>query len=209
MGTAQNRKVYGRHGVVGAQYGVSFTNLAKLRKRIKTDQALAEQLWATKNHDARVLATMIADPEAIRAGTLDRWVRDLDSYPVVDAFSALAARTPFAAVRRDRWRRSRMEFVAAAGWNMVAIAAGANGISDAYFVDRINEIEADIRRAKNRVRHAMNHSLIAIGVRSTRLERLALAAAKRIGPVAVDHGATSCKTPDATASIKKTKARRK
>ena len=41
MGTAQNRKVYGRHGVVGAQYGVSFTNLAKLRKRIKTDQALA------------------------------------------------------------------------------------------------------------------------------------------------------------------------
>ena len=63
LGTAQNRKVYGSHGVTGAMFGVSYANLGKLRKEIKVDHKLAEQLWASRNHDARVLATMIADSE--------------------------------------------------------------------------------------------------------------------------------------------------
>jgi hypothetical protein len=50
----------------------------------------------------------------------------------------------------------------------------------------------------------MNMALIAIGVRSAGLRKLALAAAKRIGKVEVDHGDTSCKTPDAAAYIAKT-----
>ena len=53
----------------------------------------------------------------------------------------------------------------------------------------------------------MNSALISIGVRNSKLERKALAAAKRIGKVEVDHGETSCKTPDATAYIKKTVAK--
>jgi len=32
MGTAQNRKIYGRHGVETEMYGVSFANLGQLRK---------------------------------------------------------------------------------------------------------------------------------------------------------------------------------
>jgi len=80
MGTSQNRKVYGRHGVGAEMYGVSFANLGKLKKKIKTDQALAEELWASGNHDARVLATMIADPAALKSRQLDTWARDLDSY---------------------------------------------------------------------------------------------------------------------------------
>ncbi len=37
MGTAQNRKAYTRHGIMGEQYGVSFANRGKLTKPIKTD----------------------------------------------------------------------------------------------------------------------------------------------------------------------------
>ena len=48
-GTAQNRKVYARHGAGENMFGVSFSNQEKLRKQIKTDHALAEQLWATGN----------------------------------------------------------------------------------------------------------------------------------------------------------------
>ena len=80
MGTAQNRKVYPRHGVKGELFGVSWADLGKLKKEIKADQALAEALWTTGNHDARILATMIAEPAAMKAATLDSWARDLDNY---------------------------------------------------------------------------------------------------------------------------------
>jgi hypothetical protein len=55
----------------------------------------------------------------------------------------------------------------------------------------------------------MNQAVIGIGVRNDALRRLAVAAAKRIGKVEVDHGETGCKTPDAAAYIEKTVAYRK
>jgi hypothetical protein len=54
----------------------------------------------------------------------------------------------------------------------------------------------------------MNNTLVAIGVRSPRLTKPALASAKRIGKVDIDHGETGCKTPDATEYIKKALAHR-
>jgi hypothetical protein len=54
------------------------------------------------------------------------------------------------------------------------------------------------------VRDAMNSALIAIGIRNSHLEELALSAAQRIGKVEVDHGKTNCKTPDAAAYIRRT-----
>ena len=53
----------------------------------------------------------------------------------------------------------------------------------------------------------MNSALI--GIRNRALEQKALAAAKRIGQVEVDHGETGCKTPDAAAYIRKAVERRK
>jgi hypothetical protein len=50
----------------------------------------------------------------------------------------------------------------------------------------------------------MNLTVICIGIRNAALRKLALASAKRIGKVEVDHGDTNCKTPDAAAYIKKT-----
>jgi len=52
----------------------------------------------------------------------------------------------------------------------------------------------------------MNTALIAIGVYKPNLTDKAMETAKRIGKVEVDHGDTSCKTPDAIAYIKKTLA---
>jgi hypothetical protein len=49
----------------------------------------------------------------------------------------------------------------------------------------------------------MNSALIAIGIRNPKLQKLALAVAKEIGEVEVDHGDTSCKTPDAAEYILK------
>ncbi|HEX7343423.1 MAG TPA: DNA alkylation repair protein, partial [bacterium] len=70
-------------------------------------------------------------------------------------------------------------------------------------------IEREIHRSKNRVREAMNGALIAIGMRNEKLQKQAIAAARRIGKVVVDHGETGCKTPDAEAYILKAAARSK
>jgi len=35
LGTAQNRKVYARHGVTGDAYGVSYAHLGQLKKKIR------------------------------------------------------------------------------------------------------------------------------------------------------------------------------
>ena len=54
----------------------------------------------------------------------------------------------------------------------------------------------------------MNGALIAIGVRSPGLEQQALKVAAVIGKVEVDHGDTSCETPDAAAYIARTLAKK-
>jgi len=60
-GTAETRKTYARHGVGPNMFSFSYSTFGKLTRAIKRDHALALGLWTSGNHDARVLATMIAD----------------------------------------------------------------------------------------------------------------------------------------------------
>jgi 3-methyladenine DNA glycosylase AlkD len=209
-GTAQNRKVYRRHGVDDPLYGVSYAIQGKLAKQNKNDTELAIGLWETGNHDARILAAMIADPREIRSSRLNAWVRDLENYVLTDAFPDLVGQSPFARTKMRKWIRSGKEFVGAAGWGVLArLARQDSELTDEELEGYLETIEDEIHCRKNRARHFMNSALISIGVRNPRLERKALAAAKRIGKVEVDHGETSCKTPDAITYIKKTVARRR
>jgi 3-methyladenine DNA glycosylase AlkD len=208
-GTAQTRKVYARHGVAGDQYGVSFAELKKLKKAIKTDHDLARELWATGNHDARVLACMVADPDAFTSRELDAWARDLDSYVVTDAFVSVVAKSPHRDRKFAAWKDRKGEWPAAAAWGVFcALAMHEDDRPDAFFLEQLAAIEAEIHSRPNRVRHNMNQAVICIGIRNGALKRKAVAAAKRIGRVEVDHGDTSCKTPDPVAYIEKTLAHR-
>ena len=94
LGTEQTRKTYRRHGVDDNMYGVSYAHLATLKKRIKSNHALAQQLWASGNHDARILATMIAVPAQMDAALLEAWAHDLGNYVVTDALAGLASGSP-------------------------------------------------------------------------------------------------------------------
>ena len=197
-GTEQNRKIYPRHGVTSPLFGVSFADLRKLRKQIGVDHAVALSLWDSGNHDARMLATMVADPGEMSRRDLDRWANATDNYVLSDAVAELAARTEHFDSRADKWTRSRREFTAHAGWNLVAAQAMAtDDRPDGYFVERLQTIEATMADAPNRTRHAMHMTLIAIGGRSKGLRRRAAATTKRLGTPVVDHGQTSCTTPDA------------
>ena len=205
LGTEQNRKVYRRHGVIGYQFGVSFTNLKRIAKSIGCNTSLAEMLWCSGVHDARVLATMVADGQSVRECLLNRWLADLDNYILTDAFSDLVGRSSFALTKADAWSGSTQEWVGAAGWNLVArLALHDSSLEDSYFLAKLADIEKHIHQRPNRTRYSMNNALIAIGVRNPELEQASLAVSDQIGKVQVNHGETSCKTPDARAYILKT-----
>jgi 3-methyladenine DNA glycosylase AlkD len=210
MGTAQNRRVYARHGAGQNQFGVSFANLNKLARKINKDHALAEALMRTGNQDARMLATMIADPALMDARQLDAWVKTIDYYVLADVFARnVASKSRFARQKAGQWSKSRSDFIGQVGWDLLGLLAmNDDAVPEEEFEARIRQIEARIHRAGNRTRHAMNMALIAIGMRSPRLKKLALAAASRIGKVEVDHGDTGCKTPDAAAYLAKVYERR-
>ena len=216
-GSAQTRKTYGRHGVQGPMFGVSYQHLGTLKKAIKTDHSLAMELWASGNHDARILATMIADPLLMTGSVIDRWLKELDNHVQGGAFSTLVSGSPLALKKAEKWRDSKRELVSYCGWSVTSLLAMrpdgtdeqlARRLDDEMFAPLVEVIEKQIHGAPNRTRYAMNQTLIAIGVRSDKLRKLALPAAKRIGKVEVDHGDTSCKTPDAAAYIAKTVAHR-
>ncbi|MCI0488906.1 MAG: DNA alkylation repair protein [Blastocatellia bacterium] len=209
-GTEQNRKIYRRHGVAGDLYGVSYSNLGKLKKAIKIDHDLAEKLWATGNQDARVLATMIADSSRASDRLLNAWAKDLSNYVLTDAFSGFVMRTPFVRKKMEQWIGSKKEWTGRIGWQLLAYLAMKDAeLPDEFFESHLEVIERDIHKGKNRVKDAMNSALIAIGMRNNKLKKEALSVAKKIGKVEVDHGETSCKTPDAAEYIRKASKRKK
>lgn len=209
LGKEQTRKTYRRHGVQGALFGVLGGDMKKLHKQIKVNHPMALSLWATGNYDARIFALLIADPQQADETTLDAWARELDSYPLSDAFSAYVVRTPFARQKLEEWTQSDVEWVGQAGWNLLArTALDDQTLPDDFFLPYLDIIRSDIHNRKNRVRQSMNGALIAMGGRNPALEQAAIAAAQHIGKVHVDHGDTDCKTPDAVSYIQKMKARR-
>lgn len=206
QGTAQNRKIYARHGIHEPMFGVSVADLKALAKRIKVDQSLAEELWATGNHDCRILATMIAAPAKVSKKTLTAWAKDVPDRCLAAELARVASRSPFAVELCSKWCASKREPEVWAGWATVAALAveeqGSDEL-DELFDACLDVIEQHLQASPNFTRYQMNGALIAIGGRNAKLKKRALAAAKKIGKVEVDHGETSCQTPAAAAYIEK------
>jgi 3-methyladenine DNA glycosylase AlkD len=210
-GTAQTRKTYARHGIGPNMYGVSYAFLGALAKKIKTNQPLAEELWKTGNHDCCALALKIADPTTVKKSTLVAWGKTPGNHCVCGDMGKFVAATPYAVELSSKWCASKNILEQQLGWTTIAALAVAaeDDELDELFATCLAAIEAQIDAAANYTRYTMNNALIAIGGRNEPLKKLALAAAKRIGQVEVDHGDTSCKTPDAVTYIQKIWARKK
>lgn len=208
-GTAAARATYKRHGSGDRTFGASFADIRALHKKLKTNTPLARELWQSGMYEARYLATLITDPESVDEAQLDAWARDLDNYSIADAFAEMVAKTSIARAKAEHWMAADDEPLETAGWRVLAqLAMHDASLPDSYFEPRLAEIESRIHTAKNRVRHQMNGTLIAIGSRSAAMAAKATAAATRIGKVHVDHGDTACKTPDAGPYIAKMRARK-
>jgi len=209
LGTEQNRKTYSRHGASPPMFGVSFANLRKLAKKIKVDHDLAVRLWHSGNMDARTLAASVADPARLSPEEAEAWVGETTCHGLLDelVFNTIA-KAPYADKKLQVWIDSPREYVGRAGWLLVAVKAGARWGAAADYPALISRIEREIHSSPNRKKEAMNTALISIGIYQPEWRDLVMAAAERIGKVVVDHGDTSCKTPDARAYITKALARK-
>src|ERR1700681_1080574 len=115
-GKEETPKTYRRHGAGEDCYGVSTPDLKFLQKKIKGDHALAVALWASGNHEARILATMTADPQKLDGAALDAWAAGLSNYIETGYLGELAAKSPAAREVMKRWIESDREWLASAGW---------------------------------------------------------------------------------------------
>jgi 3-methyladenine DNA glycosylase AlkD len=209
LGRPGTARIYARHGVSDPALGVSYASLGKLVRGLGTDHELALELWETGVHEARVLATRIADPERLTRARATRWLKDASDYVVTDAVSGLAARAPDAPAWAERWTRSRHEWTSAAGWNVIAVLVMDGRLSAATARSCLVRIRREIAGAPNRTRFSMNGALISIGGSLPELTGRALQAARAIGPVEIEHGQTGCKTPDAVGYIPRMVERRR
>jgi 3-methyladenine DNA glycosylase AlkD len=165
LGTEQTVKY---SGIGENQYGVSYANLETLRKRIKQDDPLAVQLWETCNHDARILATLIADPSRMDEVRIEAWTGSLENYTQADALVKLLGKTPAVRPLAERWVDSPDEWLSRLGWHLLAgLAMNDVALPDSYFVPYLARIEEKIQTAPNRTREGI--ALIAIGIRSAHL----------------------------------------
>jgi hypothetical protein len=121
------------------------------------------------------------------------------------------ARSPIAESTMRAWMKSKDEFRREMGYGIfgVRLKDEASSIDDADAEKVLATIEKQIHRSPNWARYAMNGAVISIGVFKPALRKKAIAAAKRIGKVEVDHGETHCKTPDAAAYIEKAAKRKR
>ena len=211
LGKPQTAAIYRRQGSGDNVFGVLTSDITKLAKKIKRDDALAKDLWKTGNAEARILALQIADPAKLTRPAADKLVKDGPAHAVGWYLTELVARSPIADDTMRAWMTSKDESFREMGYGILGkrLREDPNSVSDAAAAKILATIEKEIHGSPNWARYAMNSALIGIGVNKPALRKKAIEAARRIGKVEVDHGETYCKTPDAAPYIEKAAKRKR
>ena len=173
-----------RFGIRGANMlgGPNLPNIRRIGKRLGRDPALAEELWASGVHEARLLATLLADPQGFPRERAEAWALDLESWDVCDQLCGnLLDRTPFADDLVTDWTGRPEEFVKRAGFALIAaMAVHDKGAPDERFAGFLVLIVRDATDRRNFVRKAVNWALREIGKRNLALNAAAIETARRI-----------------------------
>ncbi len=179
----------------GDDHGINLSRMRTLATRIKTDQPLAKELWATGDTAARLLALLICAPKQFTADELDAMLRQTQPPKVNDWFvNYVAKKTPLAEELRLRWFDDSDPTVAAAAWSLttVRVAKDAEGLDLDHLLDLI---ERDLKEAPKRLQWAMNETLANIGIFHPDLRARALAIGERLQVLADYPTAPGCTSP--------------
>jgi 3-methyladenine DNA glycosylase AlkD len=148
----------------GDDHGVNLSKLRELAKRLKANQDLARELWATDDTAGRLLALLICRPKAFERAELDLMLREARSPKVHDwLVNYVVKKSPHAEELRTAWSADPDPVVASAGWALTTerVAKKPEGLDLAALLD---VIEAEMKDAPERLQWAMNHCLAQIGI---------------------------------------------
>ncbi|TET46326.1 DNA alkylation repair protein [candidate division TA06 bacterium] len=162
--------------------GVSIPDLRKMAKSIGKNHGLALRVWKTKIHEARILSSMIDEPERVTEKQMESWVKDFDSWDLCDQCCGnLFDKTEFARKKAIEWSKDKEEFVKRAGFALMAwMAFHDKKAEDKDFVRFFPTIKRESVDERNFVKKAVNWALRQIGKRNPNLNKEAVKLAKEI-----------------------------
>lgn len=163
--------------------GVSMNNLRRLARRIgKKDHALAQALWNTGLHEARILATIVDDPRMVTEEQMKRWVTEFDSWDLCDQCCGnLFDKTTRAWDKAAEWSAREPEYEKRAGFALMAyLAAHEENAPDENYFLFLDMIKREAGDRRNFVKKAVNWALRQVGKRNISLNQAAIATAQEI-----------------------------
>jgi len=155
------REVNEKHG---DDHGVNLSKLRAIAKRLKAQHELANELWATGDTAARLLALLICRPKSFGRDELDAMLREARTPKVHDWFvNYVVKKSPHSEELRAAWLADRDPLVASAGWALTSerVAKQPEGLDLAGLLD---VVEAEMKDAPERLQWAMNTCLATIGI---------------------------------------------
>ncbi|NYT00136.1 MAG: DNA alkylation repair protein [Methanocellales archaeon] len=172
-----------RYGMVNEQrMGVSIPEIRKIAKQSGKDHTLALQLWKTGIAEARILASMVDEPEKVTEQQMEDWVKEFNSWDVCDQVCMnLFEKTPFARKKILDWSDRQEEYVKRAAFALIACLAWHDKNAED---DRLIELFSVITRGstdeRNFVKKAVNWALRNIGKRNLELNKQSIKVAKEL-----------------------------
>ena len=156
--------------------GVSVPVLREIAKNYKNNSPVALALWDTSFHEAKLLATMIADRKMFSEAQMDAWTRDFNSWDICDgACYNLFRYLPWAYDKIPVYAQYEEEFIRRTAFSLTAgLAIGDKKSNDKVFVPYFELIKSHSNDDRNFVYKAVNWSLRQIGKRSLFLREKAL-----------------------------------
>lgn len=211
LGKERLKKMYMGNGAHEPLFGVATGEMKPLVKKIKKNQPLAEQLYATGNYDAMYFAGIIADPMSMTESDFERWMDAAYFYMLSDFVVAVTlAETSFAQAVADRWIASGEELRMSAGWSCYCWLLGSRPdreFSASKIASMLDQVEQTIHASPDRTKSAMNTFIYTVAISYVPLHEKAVETAKAVGPVTIKRGdATKVITP-ASETIQKYLAR--
>jgi 3-methyladenine DNA glycosylase AlkD len=162
--------------------GVSIPIIRKMGKEIGKNHELAQQLWSSGIHEARILAGLIDDFKLVDEEQMEKWVKDFDSWDVCDQVCMnLFDKTKYAYKKAMEWSSRKEEFVKRAAFALVAsLSVHDKKAKDEDFLKFLPIIKRESTDERNFVRKAVNWALRQIGKRNNKLQKAAIKTAKEI-----------------------------
>jgi 3-methyladenine DNA glycosylase AlkD len=183
LGSRRNVEGMTRFGIHAEKvFGVSKPKLDALAREIGKNHSLGLALWATGIQDAKILAGMISEPGKVTGEQMELWVGDFDNWDSCDGTCChLFVFAKDAWAKSFAWTKREEEFQKRAGFALAAyLASRDKSAGDAKYLKFLKAIEREAGDERNFVRKAVNWALRNIGKRNTRLNRAAIAAARRL-----------------------------